>query len=46
MNDFASFIGELFNVISDFLLNSPAKYVLFIFLFLSIVGIIIKLIRR
>ena len=45
MNEFVSFIGDLFQVITEFLLSDPIKYVFFLFLFVMTFTIIRKLTR-
>ena len=45
MNEFALFLGDLFTVISEFLLSEPIKYILFLFLFVMTFAIINKLRR-
>ena len=45
MNEFALFLGDLFTVITEFLLSEPVKYILFLFLFVMTISIISKLRR-
>jgi hypothetical protein len=46
MSDFLGFIQNLLNILADFCLKEPAKYILFVFLFLAILSLIFMIIRR
>lgn len=45
LDDFISLLQGLFNIISDFLINSPFKYLLGVFLVAMCIGLISKLKR-
>lgn len=45
LDDFLALIQGFFNIISDFLINSPFKYLLGVFLIAMVIGLISKLKR-
>lgn len=45
LEDFLGLLQGLFSIISDFLINSPFKYLLGIFLIAMVIGLISKLKR-